>query len=54
MSTNELSPAEARQVVERIARGYGWISNEAREATHLEALDAINILQGELGTSVRT
>lgn len=48
------SPVEARRVVERIARGYGWISKETREATPQESLDAINRLQEGLGASVKT
>ena len=52
MSTNNvLSP---QQLVQRIAQGYGWISQRAREASDQEALDAIDMLQENLGIAVRT
>ena len=55
MPTNDtLSPAEAQQLVQGIARGYGWISQRARDASDQEALEAIDILQDNLGISVRT
>ena len=49
-----ISPAEAQQLVERIARGYGWISQRARDASDQEALEAIEMLQESLGIAVRT
>jgi hypothetical protein len=52
-SSNTLTPAEARRVVEGIAKLNGWISREAREATPQESLEAINHLQQGLGSSVR-
>jgi hypothetical protein len=54
MSSGELSSAQALRVVEGIARGYGWISREAPDATPQESLDAINTLQKGLGASVKT
>jgi len=55
MATNDvISSTEARQLVESIALGYGWISQTARDATYPDALKAIYILQENLGISVRT
>lgn len=51
---NLISRAEAQQLVHRIARGYGWISQRARDASDQEALDAIDMLQESLGIAVRT
>ncbi|KAL2065322.1 hypothetical protein VTL71DRAFT_2991 [Oculimacula yallundae] len=53
-ANNPISSTEARQLVESIALGYGWISQTARDATHPDALKAIYILQENLGISVRT
>ncbi|RDL30730.1 Uncharacterized protein BP5553_10075 [Venustampulla echinocandica] len=49
-----ISSAEAQQLVQRIARGYGWISQRARDASDQEALEAIDMLQDSLGIAVRT
>jgi threonine synthase len=49
-----ISSAEAQQLVQRIARGYGWISQRARDASDEEALEAIDMLQESLGIAVRT
>ena len=55
MLTNDIiSSAEAQQLVQRIARGYGWISQRARDASDQEALEAIDMLQENLGIAVRT
>lgn len=55
MATNDvISSTEAQQLVKRIALGYGWISQRARDETHPDALEAIYILQENLGVSVRT
>ncbi|TVY16404.1 hypothetical protein LARI1_G008274 [Lachnellula arida] len=55
MATNDvISSTEARQLVESIALGYGWISQTVRDATHPDALKAIYILQENLGISVST
>jgi hypothetical protein len=51
---NIISPAEAQQLVQLIARGYGWISQRARDASDQEALEAIDMLQESLGIAVRT
>jgi hypothetical protein len=49
-----ISPAEAQEIVEKIAKQYGWISRTAREQSHQEALDAIERLQIGLGAAART
>jgi hypothetical protein len=49
-----ISPAEAEEIVVRIAKEYGWISRTAREQSHQEALDAIERLQIGLGAAART
>jgi hypothetical protein len=49
-----VSAAEARGIVEMIAKEYGWISPTAREQSHQEALDAIEHLQIGLGAAART
>jgi hypothetical protein len=55
MATNDIiSSAEAQQLVQQIARGYGWISQRARDASDQEALEAIDMLQESLGIAVRT
>lgn len=55
MPTHDIiSSAEAQQLVQRIARGYGWISQRARDSSDQEALEAIDVLQESLGIAVRT
>lgn len=55
MATNDtISSVEAQQLVQKIARGYGWISQRARDASDQEALEAIDMLQESLGIAVRT
>jgi hypothetical protein len=52
MATNEvISTAAAQKLILTIARGYGWISQSAREASDPEALEAIETLQQSLGIS---
>ena len=53
-ANNIISLADAQQLVERIARGYGWISQRARDASDEEALEAIKMLQKSLGIAVTT
>jgi hypothetical protein len=48
-----MSSAEAQEVVEKIAKEYGWISRIARNRSHQEALDAIKCLQIGLGASAQ-
>ncbi|KAH8587445.1 hypothetical protein B0O99DRAFT_747530 [Bisporella sp. PMI_857] len=53
LSTNNIiSSVEAQQLIQRIARGYGWISQRARDASDKEALEAIEMLQENLGIAV--
>ena len=47
-----ISSAEAQRLVQRIARGYGWISQKARDGSDPEALEAIQLLQEGYGISV--
>lgn len=49
-----ISPAKAQDIIESIAKEYGWISRTAREQSHQEALDAIERLQIGLGAAART
>jgi hypothetical protein len=49
-----VSPAEAQEIVEEIAKEYGWISRTAREQSHQDALKAIERLQIGLGAAART
>lgn len=49
-----ITPIEAQEIVERIAKEYGWISQTAREQSHQEALDAIDRFQIGLGAAART
>lgn len=52
--TPVISPVEAQEIVENIAKEYGWISRTAREQSHQEALDAIEHLQIGLRHAART
>jgi hypothetical protein len=48
-----VSSTEAQEIIEKIAKEYGWISRTAREQSYQEASDAIERLQIELGASAR-
>jgi hypothetical protein len=50
----ELSPTEAQELVERIAREYGRLSERDREVTPPVALGAIANLQDALGATTQT
>ena len=45
---------EAREIVQRIARKKGWISQEARDNSHPETLEALENVREELGDVVET
>jgi hypothetical protein len=49
-----ISPVEAQELVQRIAREYGWLSRSVREQTPQDALQAIENLRRELGASALT
>ena len=52
--TPVISSAAAQEIIEEIAKNYGWISQTAREESHQDARKAIERLQIGLGAAART
>jgi hypothetical protein len=52
--STELTVQQAREIVLKIARKKGWISQRARENSHPETLEALACVREELGDVVET